>query len=834
MPRTWSLLGVTDLHYESPASNFVDDPKDDPDAVFRDAIFGGFYALLDACKPKAFDLVAVGGDITTHGKSNGFARFEKESLPSLTALARDGRGVCVVPGNHDVEWGLDPRHAGAFTKKFAEFVKLVDTAGVTSCLFPEGELAKEAHEPLSFRAPRHGPLYVDEDRRIIALCINSAIRCGEPHPRVHEIQAPLQELQKAIARTRRAEAEPTLERIEQAIRRFAIRDVAQVTKAQQRVLQKQLLDLKEKYGDEWQSFLRVAILHHHLRPFKHQIVEHRGYELLLDAGYVLPLLCDFDFDLVLTGHKHQPYIERHWSDGRELLLVGCPTVGGFSAGDSFRGFRVIDVVEKSDVRTFAIADVWYQDGAGDPKRALDERRGHAFCVPVHQPSTALRQLSARVGYCYREMASITLIDPDGDARRIVECEDLVVKNEASPQASAHAVTLPPTSGYLANLRVFSRGPSIRVERPIPRSQRPQEWSSNLRFDDPLAKNQPVSYRYEWCTVNAFALDEDQFDWMHGRDTAGDNIEFTHLSVDDPVEELAIVVRFPVAYELPRPPRVRVTRAPENGGEWLRDRDAEQALGQAHALRFYESMHIAALRVPAPQPRTRYGIEWNVPAVDHPPDGQRVAIDEFRRGWNAAQYGSDAKSALLAMLAEILGTLRTLFVGDWPGAMDASLIWFDAETDQQRPLTVVAAATEPGPGADGFNECDYRVRFKYGDGIAGRAYKSNRMRVYVAPDPYRDARDEIDYYTPVEGLPTHRVMLAIPLHAPEKIERFEDNPRIYEVKRPYGVLSFGSQQGDCPLINLRVPEHIPALLGFQHQVNDMVFQRLTAIKSSRWR
>jgi hypothetical protein len=124
---------------------------------------------------------------------------------------------------------------------------------------------------------------------------------------------------------------------------------------------------------------------------------------------------------------------------------------------------------------------------------------------------------------------------------------------------------------------------------------------------------------------------------------------------------------------------------------------------------------------------------------------------------------------------------------------------------------------------------YRMRLRYGDGIAGRAFKTNRLRVYVAPDASATGRDVLDYYTPVPGVgPKHRVMVSLPIHVPEPDDQFTRDPRVYEAKEPYAVLSFGSVRADCPLRNLLVPEYVPALLKFQHNASRLIFQQLTAI------
>ena len=143
MRKTWAFLWITDLHYEQPEANYLDDAKEikeDFNLPLRDDTFADFQAtlnhdfdILNNVDPKGeFSFVAIGGDITTHGKVNGFTRFLSEALPILQRKVGENKAICIVPGNHDVVWGLDPTGRNYFHNKFDAFVKMVDQAGATS------------------------------------------------------------------------------------------------------------------------------------------------------------------------------------------------------------------------------------------------------------------------------------------------------------------------------------------------------------------------------------------------------------------------------------------------------------------------------------------------------------------------------------------------------------------------------------------------------------------------------------------------------------------------------------------------------------------------------
>src|SRR5687767_1903108 len=121
--RRWSLLLLTDLHYALPEVNFIDDPKElsDEHWAFRDSVFADFQLLLESIEDRSFDLVMVCGDITTHGRGEGLTKFTDQALPQVTRIAKGAGAVCVVPGNHDVQWGLAPTDPNVFTRKFERF-----------------------------------------------------------------------------------------------------------------------------------------------------------------------------------------------------------------------------------------------------------------------------------------------------------------------------------------------------------------------------------------------------------------------------------------------------------------------------------------------------------------------------------------------------------------------------------------------------------------------------------------------------------------------------------------------------------------------------------------
>ena len=68
-----------------------------------------------------------------------------------------------------------------------------------------------------------------------------------------------------------------------------------------------------------QASVRIALLHHHPVLFPALLEPERGYDAVANSHYLLKLLRDFGFQLVLHGHKHYPHVltydpDSAWAD----------------------------------------------------------------------------------------------------------------------------------------------------------------------------------------------------------------------------------------------------------------------------------------------------------------------------------------------------------------------------------------------------------------------------------------------------------------------------------------------------------------------------------------
>ncbi len=108
---------------------------------------------------------------------------------------------------------------------------------------------------------------MDHRKRLIVICINSAMRCGEVNSGIRkQLTTPLNEALEALAT-----ATPSLNPVSERLRRLealigdtTLFDIAQITASQINELSSRLAVLKKDIGTDWHSYVRICLLHHHV------------------------------------------------------------------------------------------------------------------------------------------------------------------------------------------------------------------------------------------------------------------------------------------------------------------------------------------------------------------------------------------------------------------------------------------------------------------------------------------------------------------------------------------------------------------------------------------
>jgi hypothetical protein len=819
-----SFLCLTDLHFADQNTNFLDDSKDlgrSYGGSYRTNALSHVKAIIEhGFKAGDLDFIAVVGDITTHGRKEGFDAFTKELLPLLQPLVPDD-ALCIVPGNHDVKWSLDPNEKGYYDEKFALFVDMVDIAQATTCLFPKGEVREDIGSKTTFNIPRHGPLYVNDEKQILVLNINSAIRCGELH----------KDMRKAFVDWYGSDfpllspSDKTPDPKAALISKYFLRDIAQFTSEQQERLQAILIREKNRIGLNWGEYLKVALVHHHVVHYPGQVTEHKGYEFMLDSSTLLALLTGFDFDLILTGHKHHPYEMKHLFGGKEILIVGGPTVGGYESPGNFRGIRHFEFDNDGSRRLLKIKNIEEALSKGDIKKALDESPQYPLFIDLPSHSAFNRGLQ-KYGYSYREIVATTNITSAGDAFRTVKYEDLILK-KSTPRSNEHIVIIPWTSGYV-DVKRFEAGPSslhINVSDLTPPSPMPKTAKIKLEFRHSLpVESEPISYWCKWVALNSFAHDRAQFRKLHPKDESKVKVEFTHFRISDPVETLRILIRSPEHCKFLNPDiRVAIPNPKvEDSRLWELDNEAAQLLKDRHALKVMDGLDTVELVVTSPSPDLSYGIEWEVPDPIKKPD---LNIPSAIRRISSAD-GLSSKN-----LSKVLEGVRKVLLRDWGGQIDISVMVFGLKGHAGMLKSVAAARITRGQDGecDVTADIDIALQIPYGAGVAGRAFRADAVQFHVAPDPLADgATRQDDFFVSFDGALDHRRLNCFPLHIPVTLSAFRNEREPYTTSEPYGILNIGSEDEECPLSRDQIANERQlnsVIKTTQHEINRAIWIQL---------
>ena len=393
------LLHLTDLHYGSNPGSFQDWDKTHLDPGFRENAFRNLDRLLQCFRGNPFDVISVGGDITTQGQPAGYDEFAAGALPRLQELVRRPAAICVVPGNHDVTWNLDVTKPDYFSQKFSAYSSFVEKSGGTSALIPTSGVPTSALGSIQFSKAGPGPVFIDDEERFLVLCINSSMRCGERNRYLYDkLYVPAEQMRSRAGEinSRLPPDDPNgsdldflnrqLAALCKRLETEAIRDIPHVTQVQLDELGGQLDQLRSSLKGKWDDLIKIAVMHHHVVPFDYQVTEYKPFEITADASSVLETLASFRFQLVLTGHKHQPYVQDILFREAQLLVIGGMTVGGEPVRGFGQGIRHLEIDRDNGQLRVRVADLPC-DFRGDIRLKVQDLIQHArdYVVYIDQP-----------------------------------------------------------------------------------------------------------------------------------------------------------------------------------------------------------------------------------------------------------------------------------------------------------------------------------------------------------------------------------------------------------------------------------------------------------------
>lgn len=286
------VLHISDPHLGQ--GHKLDDEKDElagqPDVETSQRVFERTLKILrefveEHGKPAS---VVISGDVTYRNATSGFERFRELPAEFAEVFPDDNRRIVVVPGNHDVDWDSDP----GVPSRYERFVAATRTIDCTTPLLDGVDFDPETGR-LSGGGVHH---HVETDDFVI-VPLNSSNYCGVLTDRRGAMSE--EAWFEALAPTGDAR-----EGLMKELRRNRQVDMARISRPQIEALEDYVREI-DLLGEEGpHRRLRIAVLHHQLLPLSTR-EERKPYESLVDLGLVRETLRDYEFDLVLHGHKHE-------------------------------------------------------------------------------------------------------------------------------------------------------------------------------------------------------------------------------------------------------------------------------------------------------------------------------------------------------------------------------------------------------------------------------------------------------------------------------------------------------------------------------------------------
>ena len=354
MSNTSKILHLSDLHFGTGAREDVDWKNYIEDAE-REQRLDRLKEYIK-CIPTP-NFVIITGDICIGCNEDGFKEFatfykeltEDNKLPSPDC-------IIIVPGNHDV----DRNYPGKPKQRFELFHNYIGKYYVRPWLKehdPEpdaiikelegrlktpsnllGGIRREGTQPVDkiYSLP-FLPFLLNSEQKIFIYAFNSSAVSGSRISLSEKVNDEI----KWLKNWKNENQDKIINVIETLEKEIQV-DPARIEPEERNIFRKIMNKLKKAYGDEFNRFLKIAVLHHHVVPFVEEEV--KKFELMLNAGSFKKDLVAKDFQLILHGHKHYPDILEDTAIGGNgrLYVISGNTIGGGQASGIYPGFNLIE------------------------------------------------------------------------------------------------------------------------------------------------------------------------------------------------------------------------------------------------------------------------------------------------------------------------------------------------------------------------------------------------------------------------------------------------------------------------------------------------------------
>jgi len=572
-------------------------------------------------------------------------------------------------------------------------------------------------------------------------------------------------------------------------------------------LRKQLLNLHtsapEQNANGSIAPYRIAILHHHPIPIPY---DDANEPLMVadNAGTFLSEVSRLGVRLILHGHKHHKHFSRTTinaggDDEHEIAVLSTGTATSNIGND--RREHHFYLLKLDGRGNMEVAPYLAEEGAAF-------QRQEPFLI--EQSSLADKRLyEGTAQQCGLKCESNLLtveITPDGDMDFRQEFHGFrVVRENHSVSGLPRPIEIQVGTGHIDDLSAgdldANSGEPIQITEEIKElSHRKGEVSFGRNIGP---QDQALNFYTHYVALNAFAMSGQQHTQMYGEPPPTEHLELALQPI--PTQVLDFVVKLPAGFRISGEPRFFIEK------DGRREPVLEQKL--KGNLRYYPHLNVIVSTIPYPPLDLTYKLQWKL-TEDAPPSGlSSISLtgetEELARGLLKLPDSATESLELKQLLGVIEQITRSHFNLDksTQDPIEISLMAYDQE---ERTLKIVLANFE-------MTEQMRLFRLKYGDGIAGRAYKMNKGRMFIKRLAIQ--KNTPSYYYPLDGKPydlrniNEEVIISYPLHHPENEELI------------YAVLSLSSKKPSSKLQNIKEPRLLEESVLFRKAVNKACFEIL---------
>lgn len=545
---------------------------------------------------------------------------------------------------------------------------------------------------------------------------------------------------------------------------------------------------------------RMAILHHHPLPIPYDHA-HEPLMVIDNAGAFLSEVSNKKIRLILHGHKHNRHFARVTinagrKDGYEIavLSTGTPTAGRGESrfGHNFNFLR-LDSSGNVCVIPYVASSGAFRNSEGE----------HFF---IEQPDMADKRLHEGLVQNYGRKCALNVvmaeIGADGDMYWRREYHGLQVMRDylnGMPYDTEAKIATGHIQGFEADKLVNSAPEDISLTEDAQNTLTHQK--GRIKFGRSITpEDKPLNFFCHYNGLNAFAMSAYQHREMYG--TNGNFTEWIELELDEiPTEELSMVVKFPSGFRIEGEPSLLV----EQGDHRLTALERKYE----NNIRYFPRLNVIIVRIEHPFLPANYKIRWALTA-EPPPSGSSSssisgAVKEIADRLLRLSSASPAYQELIELLKTIEEKTRSKFRLPVEDEIEVSLMAYDKT---ERVLKIVAANFPLDPPVRDF-------KLRYGNGIAGRAYKMNKGRMFLKEAAIR--KETPSYYYPLDGKPyklediDEAVIISIPLRHPKNKELV------------YAILNLSSKDPSSRLQDINKSSVLDGSSAFREGVNVACFE-----------